>query len=112
MSEGVERPVWLDCRELNAAIDNILTKLDRQPAGSRTRDIIVDLSKKSFNTLREPPENGDDEWLWHQIEQAIDAGVFVLDYGKETILESHPTKGKLRFRIEMENRAWESLVRV
>ena len=94
MSEGMMKPDWLECRELSTTIEDILTKLDRQPANLRARDITVDLSKKPFKTLREPPEHGDDEWLWHQIELAIEAGVFVLDHGKKAMLESHPTEGK------------------
>lgn len=108
MSEGMMKPDWLECRELSTTIEDILTKLDRQPANLRARDITVDLSKKSFKTLREPPEHGDDEWLWHQIELAIEAGVFVLDHGKKAMLESHPTEGKLRFQFDMEDqlRQW------
>ena len=110
MPDLVARPAWLDCRELNAAAEDILKKLDRQPADSRTRDIVVDLSKKTFNSLREPPEHADDEWLWHQIQIAINDGFFVFDYGRNAIQESVPLRGKLRFQPEKEDllRGWLS----
>lgn len=108
MPDIEDRPAWLDCRELNAAAEDILKKLDRQSADSRTRDIVIDLSKKAFNTLREPPEHGDDEWLWHQIQISINDGIFVFDYGRNTIQESVPTSGKLRFQPDKEDllRGW------
>lgn len=104
MELEIKKPDWLDSSELFSIVQKILFKLDKQPASERTRDIIVNLSSQEFFSLREPPQHGDDEWLWHQIEEAISDGVFVFEYGKKTIFESFPTSGKLRFLYESEDR--------
>lgn len=102
MATNLKKPAWLDSKELLAVVRDILFKLDKQSAAERTRDIVLNVSSKHFSVLREPPAHGEDEWLWHQIEQAIIDGIFSFEYGKKTMLESFPTSGKLRFQYESE----------
>ena len=108
MATSLNKPTWLDSNELFKVAQGILFKLDKQPATERSRDIIINLSSKDFSVLREPPAHGDAEWFWHQIEQAIADGVFSFEYGRRTMLESFPTRGKLRFQYESEDqlRKW------